>query len=521
MLKKLKIYKFSQILTHFSYRCQLRTAKSHQPKPVMAEHGLPILWNGFEYLPHQVKGVQWMLDKETHGTLNPYQEDHTIYGGIQADEMGLGKTIQMAATMRANPTERTLVVVPVALLETWIGVLVRAGFHVYHLERKAASKPLIWSTHPTCKPRTVIRGAGQVFVSNYDKLPRCPSLFAHPFGRVILDEAHKIGSPSTRINRAVCAVKANICWAMTGTPIVNSYKDLRSILMFLGTGDITPHARDFAIDPVETEKAGLFTIHRTIDDARASIKTAPPPPVIHELKLDFTTQEEADFYRGVQGALNSSFRMGIGDEIDQNGQGWKLKLFMRLRQISVHPQVYIQARRKGSGGYSRPSWTGASTKFDALADIIRRDKATGKARFIVFCQFKHEMVLLKNYLEKLEGLPLRVECFEGGMTDNVRIKTLEDAKEYADVFLIQLQAGGCGLNLQEFNRVVFMAPWWTRALMDQAIARAVRIGQRDVVHVYHLTLKEEDTTNIDVLMRDKSTAKSGMLQRFFEFACEV
>ena len=487
----------------------------------MSEIVLPILWDGFEYLPHQVKGVHWMLNKELLGTTNPYQADQIIYGGIQADDMGLGKTIQMAATMRANPKTRTLVVVPIALLETWIGVLMRAGFQVYHLERKTSKQPFIWSIHPTCKPRTVIRGAGHVFVTNYEKIPLYPSLFAHPFGRIILDEAHKIGSSSARITRAVCGVKSDIRWAMTGTPIVNSYGDLRSILMFLGTGDGTPSARDFAKDVAEAENAGSFTIHRTLNGERANIKAAPPLPVIHNLKLDFTTQEEADFYRGVQGALNASFRMGAGDEIDESGQGWKLKLFMRLRQISVHPQVYIQARRNASRGYSRASWTGVSTKFEALADIIHRDRVAGKARFIVFCQFKHEMVLLKDYLEKLDGMALRVEYFEGGMADKTRVKTLKAAKEHADVFLIQLQAGGCGLNLQEFNRVVFMAPWWTQALMNQAIARAVRIGQHDVVHVYHLALKEEESTNIDKLMTEKALAKRAMLERFFHFACEV
>jgi SNF2 family DNA or RNA helicase len=68
-------------------------------------------------------------------------------------------------------------------------------------------------------------------------------------------------------------------------------------------------------------------------------------------------------------------------------------------------------------------------------------------------------------------------------------------------------SGGVGLNLQHFDRVVFMGPWWTAALMDQAIGRAVRIGQTKKVLVHHLVLKEEESTNIDLMMLEKAEMK--------------
>jgi SNF2 family DNA or RNA helicase len=69
-----------------------------------------------------------------------------------------------------------------------------------------------------------------------------------------------------------------------------------------------------------------------------------------------------------------------------------------------------------------------------------------------------------------------------------------------DVFLIQLQAGGTGLNLQHYNRIIFTSPWWTSALLEQAKGRAIRIGQKDVVKIYWLKLKaEEDRFSIQTL----------------------
>jgi SNF2 family DNA or RNA helicase len=73
--------------------------------------------------------------------------------------------------------------------------------------------------------------------------------------------------------------------------------------------------------------------------------------------------------------------------------------------------------------------------------------------------------------------------------------------------LIQLQSGGTGINLQHFDRIIFTGPWWTKALMEQAVGRAVRIGQKHVVKVISLALKEEEALNIDKYMLEKATEK--------------
>jgi SNF2 family DNA or RNA helicase len=85
------------------------------------------------------------------------------------------------------------------------------------------------------------------------------------------------------------------------------------------------------------------------------------------------------------------------------------------------------------------------------------------------------------------------------------------------VMLLQLQAGGVGLNLQEYDRIIFVSPWWTAALMDQAIARAVRMGQTEVVKVYHLQLaaEKEATINIDTMINAKASEKRKMLENMF------
>ena len=54
--------------------------------------------------------------------------------------------------------------------------------------------------------------------------------------------------------------------------------------------------------------------------------------------------------------------------------------------------------------------------------------------------------------------------------------------------------------------------------MDQAIGRAVRIGQKAQVVVHHMILKEEQGLNIDRLMKNKAEKKGKLCMDFLEAA---
>jgi len=428
------------------------------------------LWADFTFKDHQLAGIKWMLSLEKGGS-----------GGILCDEMGLGKTMQMVGLIKSgvNTSKRTLLVAPVAVLEQWTAVITRSGMGV--------AKP-----HPRGGWDT--KGAAiQVCVIGYEMAAQRPQLLAaYEWDRIIYDEAHRLGSgnKSTEIATGLKGKK----WLLTATPIVNGLKNLANLFKVMDI-KIPTHSLEAMTPLIER-----YIMARTMDQLRASMPDAPPKPTFQTHRLDFSTEEEAEFYRGMSGVIQKRWKaLGSDSALE------KLQLFMRLRQLSLHPQIYIAARKKAIGKlYNRPDWVGSSTKFEAISKMV------AKGRWIVFCHFHKEMDMLKELIGE-------AQIYSGAQTAAQKAAVLAWSHEAGDkVLLVQLQSGGVGLNLQHFNRVLFTGPWWTKALMDQAVGRAVRIGQRDVVEVHHVVLKEEEAMNIDTYMNDKAAAKGDLCKKVLE-----
>jgi SNF2 family DNA or RNA helicase len=366
----------------------------------------------------------------------------------------------------------------------------------------------------------VIPGAARLHLIGYEAARAKRELVVgHAWDRIVCDEAHRVAGKSG-LRVLVDKIEAPRRWMLTATPIVNGMDDLVTLLEHVGVPGAKGATHVETLQPLLCE----YVLARSMDDLRSAIPDAPPRPITKTVKLPFATEGEAEFYKGMTGMIVKRWK---ALEADGGSALMKLQLFLRLRQLSLHPQVYIAARRKALGSiYGREDWVGSSTKFEAIKGLIREGAAAGKPhKWILFCHFHPEMELLEAALKSEPGVR-HVWSYNGTLSAAQRASVLEATKEpfavgdcSADVLLVQLQSGGTGLNLQHFDRIVFSGPWWTAALMEQAVGRAVRIGQREVVEVYHLVLEEEEAINIDAVMREKAESKGSLCRAVLEAAC--
>ena len=446
------------------------------------------LWKGFAYKPHQITGIAWMLDRE----------EKPESGGLLCDEMGLGKTMEVLGVMKNSPKKKTLLLCPKAVISQWVDAAGKSGFNVMVIDGYD------WSPH--------LRNplAPYLYITNYEKIVGRPSLFKKLWDRIVLDEAHRVRNAKSEAYRAIAGMERKSLWAVTATPIVNDVKDMNNLFRLVGFKANRLNCPNDRL--VVIEEACL---HRSMELMRETLKELPPGAIITKEILDFATEDEGDFYRSVQGKIAERWKHIEHD----SAEGFSL--LMKLRQLSLHPQVYIGAMKRNSilGGYDRADWDEPSTKFMALKDKL--EDTPLPTRWIVFCQFHDEMEILQAYLESSPAVH-KVSHYHGGLTQEQKDAVIEGTKgelsqseDRHEILLLQLQSGGVGLNLQHFTKIIFMSPWWTAALMDQAVGRAVRIGQKEVVEVTLLVLKEENSMNIDETMLAKAEEKRGLLEKAF------
>ena len=147
-------------------------------------------------------------------------------------------------------------------------------------------------------------------------------------------------------------------------------------------------------------------------------------------------------------------------------------------------------KKKGWFRDDLQEWTGVTTKLHYLEKTILKELEDDPTQHtLIFCQFHMEMEMIQNMLR---GHGFTTFIYSG--------KTRTDAR--ADVvtgllrpqfLIIQIKAGGAGLNLQMYNRVFFTSLDWNPSNEFQAIGRAHRSGQRKPVKVTRLLLEWNDT----------------------------
>lgn len=165
-----------------------------------------------------------------------------LKGGILADDMGLGKTLQVISCILEGMEGTTLIIAPMSVMSNWSQQIER---HVkaehalkvltYHGSNKKPMKhsdfaeyDVVITTYGTLSEEYKPRNAKEPA-----KIPRPNGLFSMNWARVVLDEGHTIRNYATKGARAASSLLATCRWVLTGTPIVNTIKDLYSMLKFL------------------------------------------------------------------------------------------------------------------------------------------------------------------------------------------------------------------------------------------------------------------------------------------------
>jgi SNF2 family DNA or RNA helicase len=438
---------------------------------------------------YQLDGVKWCVHSETNTT--PL---YGVRGGFIADEMGLGKTIMMIGTMICNKLNRTLIVVPVILIEQWYNQIYKTTGHksfIYYGNKKKkcvksdlenAVIVITSYAHISLKKKNKKNG-------KLDKKLDCETTLLHEikWSRVVFDEAHHLRNSGTGRNSGSLLLKTDITWLISGTPIQNSRRDFYHLCSTL------------KIPSFETENIPeileRFVLRRSKKDV--GIDCGELNVSLKDVK--WSKKKEMNLSLDVHSflAMNREFKEAILSKESSVSSPFEnkrtLELYLRAKQSCILPS--LMGRRLVGKDLWKSNY---SSKIDAVVSCILNKKDNGNGK-LVFCSYRFEMDTIAKKLE--EGGVVGIQILDGRITGSARKKCLNELALYS-VLIIQIQTGCEGLNLQEyFNEVYFVSPNWNPSVEDQAIARCYRIGQKKKVFVYKFVMMNDCVSDqvIDLL----------------------
>jgi SNF2 family DNA or RNA helicase len=415
--------------------------------------------------PYQREGVLWMLSREFR---------NNIRGGFLCDEMGLGKTVQIIATILGNPGHKTLVVVPKSIVNQWSEEINKFApqlkVHVYDGPNRKISQDIFDENDVVVSPYSLLIQPGK---------PKGHTTELHHFhwGRVVLDEGHEIRNKSSKIFASMKVLVSDIRWIISGTPVYNSMNDFVNLCGFIG---ISKNMVQGMVDRIRT----TFVLRRTKQDVAEFNKRLELPPCdFQNVELEMYP-EEAELYKAVYQKSQDTIREIFKKDNAGMHSMHVLECFLRTRQTMIWPQLYVDGMAKKMDEDPEP-WMGKSRKMEKLFHLISEHPSE---KSLIFCQFVEEMNHIEEELTEQGKIIYRID---GSVSQEERIQRLSEFKrdKTGCVFIIQIKAGGQGLNIQEATRVYITAPAWNPATEMQAIARSHRTGQTQKVTVRKLIYK--------------------------------
>ncbi|KAF1361982.1 hypothetical protein EJ07DRAFT_109148, partial [Lizonia empirigonia] len=126
---------------------------------------------------------------------------------------------------------------------------------------------------------------------------------------------------------------------------------------------------------------------------------------------------------------------------------------------------------------------GKSSKMEAPMSDVLKDVSTTKS--IIFTCWTRTLDLIQTYLLREDLTSKNVERIDGDCPTSKRERILEEFGNSPDLHILIMTTGtgAVGLNLAVANRVFIVEPQWNPSVENQAIARALRLGQKQAVLV--------------------------------------
>ena len=410
-----------------------------------------------------------------------------LFYGLLNDEQGMGKT-------------RTIAVL-LSCLQTWpVVVITKASCKYGWLDEIAHVDPSL--RVQVLEPKTVPDPTAQIYVLNYDLMPRKAKLLTRqPIGVTIFDESHEMLNTKTKRGQwsLVYAYAAQRCYLVTGTPMPNRPLDILHQLKLMRS-------------PVAVE--GWLYRQRYCDGKEKSIedeKTGKKHTIIDARGV--SNFEELQLILG-----GLSLRRTKDQFLDLPP---KDRVYERILFPAHHSYWEVhQKLRRARGDVAKLQAIGMAIAASAIgkvpytAKLIRGHLAAGR-KVVVFSG----AIAAADALHAEFPTALRLT---GGM-DGERRKIIQDAFQKDPkhrLIICSLKSSGAGINLQAASIAIFNDLPWSPDITQQAEDRIHRIGQELPCQAIYV-LAKHSFDDLRMMILNKKALLQAALARSLERTSDI
>jgi len=410
--------------------------------------------------------------------LLPYQMDGIAFAVgagrvILADDMGLGKTIQGIGTAellaRWAEIRRVLVICPASLKSQWRSEIARFSGRSTQVVIGTGAERAEQYTSDTF-----------FTICNYEQVLRdLREIETVPWDLIILDEGQRIKNWESKTSSVIRSLQSDFRLVLSGTPLENHLGELFTVTRFVDEHCLGAADRFFNRHRIVDDR-GKVVGYQNLDQLRESLA----PILLRRTRAEVAKQlpERTDEVVRIEPTAE---QLEIHDGNLTIAAQIAAKKFLTEIDLLRLQKALLLARMSADSTFlvdkQEPEY---SSKLERLAELWEGLLVDPTRKIVLFSEWR---TMLDRIERQLDDLGCDYERLDGQVPQKKRPAIGDRFQSDPECRVILMtNAGSTGLNLQSANVVINVDLPWNPAVLEQRIARAHRMGQRNPVHVYKL-----------------------------------